>query len=88
MTGRSRPRHDRAEMRSEYGDLTTTQAGLMLTVATKTISKWIDSGQLAGYRVPGSRHRRVRIKDLVKFAHDHGMPINATRQKNTPGQNS
>lgn len=78
MASRSRPQHDRADMRSAYGDLTTTQAGLMLTVATATIAKWIDSGQLAGYRVPGSRHRRVRLKDLVQFAHKHGMPLNAT----------
>lgn len=39
--------------------------------STRTVSKWIDNGTLVGGRMPGSRHRRVKAADLVKFLKDN-----------------
>ncbi len=56
--------------------LTTGEVARMCKVAPRTVSKWIDSGQLRGYRIPGSRDRRVPLQQLVRFMRAHGMPIN------------
>jgi len=45
-------------------------------VAPRTVSKWFDSGQLRGYRIPGSKDRRIPIQQLVRFMKAHGMPLN------------
>jgi excisionase family DNA binding protein len=42
-------------------------------VAPRTVSKWIDSGRLKGYRVPGSKDRRVTHDELMRFAAASGM---------------
>jgi two-component system response regulator RpaA len=47
----------------------------MCNVATRTTSKWIDSGKLLGYRLPGCQHRRVRAADLVAFLKAHGFRV-------------
>lgn len=39
-----------------------------------TVNKWFDTGQLKGFRVPGSRHRRIPQADLVRFLQEHGIP--------------
>jgi PleD family two-component response regulator len=44
-------------------------------VATSTVNKWFDSGQLKGFRVPGSRHRRIPRENLVKFLSDNGIAM-------------
>ena len=44
-------------------------------VAARTASKWIDSGKLPGYRIPGSGDRRVRRADLVAFLQANAMPL-------------
>jgi two-component system, OmpR family, response regulator RpaA len=44
-------------------------------VAPRTVAKWIDSGRLKGYRIPGSQHRRVPRDRLVAFLTEHGMPL-------------
>ncbi len=43
-------------------------------VAPRTVTKWIDSGKLKGWRVPGTKHRRVSRSVLEKFLAEHGMP--------------
>ncbi len=39
----------------------------LLSVARRTVCHWIDSGLLKGFRIPGSRHRRVRKEDFDAF---------------------
>jgi len=36
---------------------------------------WIDTGLLPGYRIPGSKVRRVPVEDLRRFMLKHGMPL-------------
>lgn len=61
-------------MRRE-GVLTTGQVAEICQVAPRTVSKWFDSGELKGYRVPGSKDRRIPVDDLIRFMRRHGMPL-------------
>jgi len=44
-------------------------------VAPRTVSKWFDTGKLQGYRIPGSRDRRIPLHELIQFMRQHGMPL-------------
>ncbi len=57
--------------------LTTGQVAQICNVAPRTVTKWFDSGQLKGYRIPGSRDRRIPTSELVRFMKAHDMPIDA-----------
>lgn len=57
--------------------LTTGDVARICNVAPRTVSKWFDSGQLKGYRIPGSKDRRIPISELIRFMKIHNMP--ATR---------
>ena len=59
------------------GVLTTGQVAEICQVAPRTVSKWFDSGELKGYRVPGSKDRRIPVNDLIRFLRRHGMPLGA-----------
>ena len=56
--------------------LTTGQIARICNVAPRTVSKWFDLGQLRGYRIPGSRDRRVPLDQLIRFMKVHEMPLN------------
>lgn len=56
--------------------LTTGQVAKICNVAPRTVSKWFDSGQLRGYRIPGSKDRRIPLSQLIRFMRVHGMPLN------------
>ena len=62
-------------MEKHKGVLTTGQVAKICNVAPRTVSKWFDSGQLRGYRIPGSKDRRIPIEQLVRFMKAHGMPL-------------
>lgn len=55
--------------------LTTGEVAKICNVAPRTVSKWFDSGQLVGYRIPGSKDRRIPLNQLIKFMKQHGMPL-------------
>ena len=54
--------------------LTTGDVAKICSVAPRTVSKWFDSGQLRGYRIPGSKDRRIPLSELVRFMKAHNMP--------------
>ena len=56
--------------------LTTGEVARICNVAPRTVSKWFDSGQLRGYRIPGSKDRRIPMAQLIRFMQAHGMPLN------------
>lgn len=56
--------------------LTTGQVAKICNVAPRTVSKWFDTGRLRGYRIPGSRDRRIPAEQLVRFMKAHGIPLN------------
>jgi excisionase family DNA binding protein len=55
--------------------LTTGQVAKICNVAPRTVSKWFDTGQLRGYRIPGSKDRRIPRQHLIRFMKAHGMPL-------------
>jgi len=56
--------------------LTTGEVAKICSVAPRTVSKWFDSGALHGYRIPGSKDRRIPLNQLIRFMKHHGMPLN------------
>ena len=56
--------------------LTTGDVAKICNVAPRTVSKWFDSGQLRGYRIPGSKDRRIPLSQLMRFMRAHNMPLN------------
>ena len=56
--------------------LTTGEVAKICNVAPRTVSKWFDSGALTGYRIPGSKDRRIPLQQLIRFMKHHGMPLN------------
>jgi len=60
----------------QKGVLTTGDVARICNVAPRTVSKWFDTGRLRGYRIPGSRDRRIPVEQLVKFMRAHGIPLN------------
>ncbi|MHC4572940.1 MAG: response regulator [Planctomycetota bacterium] len=57
--------------------LTTGDVAKICNVAPRTVSKWFDSGQLKGYRIPGSKDRRIPLNELIRFMKVHNMPTAA-----------
>ncbi|NLX14926.1 MAG: response regulator [Phycisphaerales bacterium] len=55
--------------------LTTGQVARICNVAPRTVSKWFDTGHLRGYRIPGSRDRRIPLNQLVRFMKANGIPL-------------
>jgi len=55
--------------------LTTGEVAKICNVAPRTVSKWFDSGTLKGYRIPGSRDRRIPASELMRFMRAHGIPL-------------
>lgn len=57
--------------------LTTGEVAKICNVAPRTVTKWFDSGQLRGYRIPGSRDRRIPTSELIRFMKAHNMPTDS-----------
>jgi len=53
---------------------TTGEAAKICKVSQQTIIRCFDSGQLKGFRVPGSRFRRIPRDQLVQFMRENGIP--------------
>ena len=56
---------------------TTGEAAEICNLSQQTIIRCFDSGQLEGFRVPGSKFRRIPRNSLVKFMEDNRIPMDA-----------
>jgi excisionase family DNA binding protein len=56
---------------------TTGEAAKICKVSQQTIIRCFDNGQLKGFRVPGSRFRRIPRESLYKFMKDNNIPTDA-----------
>jgi excisionase family DNA binding protein len=56
---------------------TTGEAAKICKVSQQTIIRCFDSGQLKGFRVPGSRFRRIPRDQLFAFMKENGIPTEA-----------
>ncbi len=56
---------------------TTGEAAKICKVSQQTIIRCFDNGSLKGFRVPGSRFRRIPRDLLYSFMKDNGIPTDA-----------
>jgi two-component system, OmpR family, response regulator RpaA len=56
---------------------TTGEAAKICKVSQQTIIRCFDSGQLRGFRVPGSRFRRIPREALFRFMKENSIPTDA-----------
>jgi len=64
-------------MRTTKTVFTTGEAARICKVSQQTIIRCFDSGQLKGFRVPGSRFRRIPRETLHRFMKENGIPTDA-----------
>ena len=53
---------------------TTGEAAQVCKVSQQTIIRCFDSGRLTGFRVPGSRFRRIPREELLRFMRENDIP--------------
>ncbi|MCL2005361.1 MAG: response regulator [Planctomycetaceae bacterium] len=56
---------------------TTGEAAKICKVSQQTIIRCFDNGQLKGFRVPGSKFRRIPREQLFVFMRDNGIPTDS-----------
>jgi excisionase family DNA binding protein len=56
---------------------TTGEAAKICKVSQQTIIRCFDNGSLKGFRVPGSRFRRIPREQLYSFMKENGIPTDA-----------
>lgn len=54
---------------------TTGEAADLCRVSQQTIIRCFDNGRLQGFRVPGSRFRRIPRAELLRFMRENGIPF-------------
>jgi excisionase family DNA binding protein len=54
---------------------TTGEAAEICRVSQQTIIRCFDSGRLRGFRVPGSKFRRIPRQNLIKFMRENNIPL-------------
>jgi len=70
MTGESNPWTDKKIF-------TTGEAAEVCKVSQQTIIRCFDAGRLGGFRVPGSKFRRIPREELIKFMRANSIPTEA-----------
>jgi excisionase family DNA binding protein len=60
--------------------LTTGEAAEICSISQQTIIRCFDSGRLTGFRIPGSRFRRIPRDSLVKFMRENNIPMNGVER--------
>jgi len=54
---------------------TTGEAAEICQISQQTVIRCFDSGRLKGFRVPGSRFRRIPRAELIEFMRANDMPL-------------
>src|SRR5207248_2889732 len=49
-------------------EVSPAEAGELLGISRQFVDRLIDVGRLPARRLPGSRHRRLRVADVIAFA--------------------
>eukprot|EP00752_Nemacystus_decipiens_P014091 g12527.t1 len=76
-------RREAPHMARQKDILTTGEVAKICNVAPRTVSKWFDSGQLKGYRIPGSKDRRIPMANLIRFMKQHNIPLDGLQSGKT-----
>jgi two-component system, OmpR family, response regulator RpaA len=76
--GATKPRRSTDEADTTMKTVFTTgEAAKICKVSQQTIIRCFDSGQLKGFRVPGSRFRRIPREALYRFMKENSIPTDA-----------
>lgn len=62
---------------SEKRIFTTGEAAAVCKVSQQTIIRCFDSGRLGGFRVPGSKFRRIPREELIRFMKANSIPLDS-----------
>jgi excisionase family DNA binding protein len=54
---------------------TTGEVAEICNISQQTVIRCFDNGRLGGFRVPGSRFRRIPRDALIQFMKDNGLPL-------------
>lgn len=54
---------------------TTGEVAEICKLSQQTVIRCFDQGRLQGYRVPGSRFRRIPREALIQFMKEHNIPL-------------
>lgn len=65
-----------ADLRSKK-IFTTGEAAQLCKVSQQTIIRCFDAGRLQGFRVPGSKFRRIPRDELIRFMRENNIPTDA-----------
>ncbi len=55
--------------------LTSGEIAQYCDVNLRTVIRWLESGKLKGFKLPGRGNNRVLIADFIEFLERHEMPI-------------
>lgn len=55
--------------------LSTGEVAKICHVSPRTAQKWFDKKLINGYRIPGSRDRRIPLQELIRFMQQNNIPI-------------
>ena len=72
MAATKTDRQHRIGLKSVY---TTGEVSRICNVSQQTVIRCFDNGKLKGFRVPGSRFRRIPRESLLNFMKEHGIPL-------------
>ncbi len=66
---------ERKRSLAEKQVLTTGEAAEICRLSQQTIIRCFDNGRLTGFRVPGSRFRRIPRSELIRFMRINDIPV-------------
>jgi excisionase family DNA binding protein len=59
---------------------TTGEVAEICQISQQTVIRNFDAGKLRGFRVPGSRFRRIPRESLLQFMRENGIPLESTHR--------
>lgn len=65
---------------------TTGEAATLCKVSQQTIIRCFDSGRLTGFRVPGSKFRRIPRDELLRFMRANNIPTDVLERADAAGR--
>ena len=74
---------DKEQMIQNKKGFTTGEVADLCHVTIPTVIKWIDSGELEGFKIPGSKNRRITRESLLAFMKKFKIPTNVLEKKKT-----
>lgn len=54
---------------------TTGEVAEICGISQQTVIRSFDAGRLGGFRIPGSRFRKIPLESLIQFMKENGIPL-------------